>query len=184
MNAKLWTNLLNEFTRELMYEAEMACVSSNLSFSNELTLKVDAFSDSIETFVKLYFEKLVKFDVKNLRSDFYVQLEKLKKTLLNFFKQQPYSQGATYNEYILLTRTFSPKSLLEQVEKITFESFLNFHEHFLRSLRIELLVSGNINADNAKILSEIAVEQLFKKRNAIPLQKVIHFPLKIQTAKH
>lgn len=42
----------------------------------------------------------------------------------------------------------------------------------MKSLRIELLVAGNINADNAKILSEIAVEQLFKMRNAIPLQKM------------
>lgn len=77
VNALLWTNLLNEFTRELMYDAEMACLQSELEFNNELTLKVEGFSDSIETFVRLYFEKLVEFNPATLKGDFEIQLGKL-----------------------------------------------------------------------------------------------------------
>lgn len=70
VHALLWTNLLNEFTRELMYDAEMACLESEMEFSNELTMKAEGFSDSIETFVRLYFEKLVEFNPATLQNDF------------------------------------------------------------------------------------------------------------------
>lgn len=53
-----------------MYDAEMACLESSLEFMNELTLKVEGFSDSIEAFVRLYFEKLVAFNPEKMRGDF------------------------------------------------------------------------------------------------------------------
>jgi len=92
----------------LCYLAEQALLNSDIDFNNEITLEIDGFSDSIKPFVSLYLEKLVSFDPATLQREFGIFLSKLQRKLSNFFKQPPYVQGAQFNDYLLLTRTFSP----------------------------------------------------------------------------
>ncbi|EAR82571.1 insulysin, insulin-degrading enzyme (macronuclear) [Tetrahymena thermophila SB210] len=171
VQTKLWTNLFNEFTRELRYQAEMALLDSNLEFKQELTLTVDGFSDSITNFMELYLQKLVEFDVSKLQKEFQIQLNKLQKDLKNFFKQPPYQQGNTYNEYFLQTRTFSPKQLQEESLNIQFDTFVEFSTNFLKALRLELLIGGSLTSESALNIGNICTAHIFEKRGAKPVKK-------------
>lgn len=70
VSATLWTSLFNEYTRELSYLAYEACISSTLRFDNELTLKIEGFSDSIVNFVTLYLQKLAEFEKSDFKKSF------------------------------------------------------------------------------------------------------------------
>lgn len=62
--------------------------------------------------------------------------------------------------------------MLEESLKVNFEDFITFHKNFLKSVRLELYIGGNITSESALNIANICTSHIFEKRGAISVSKV------------
>lgn len=89
---ELWIEVFKESISEVLYDAEIAYLTSYLdNAQNRLAFRIAGFTDSFETFLHMYIQKILEFDPAKYEDKFNDQLEQYITKYKNIPNTNPYS---------------------------------------------------------------------------------------------
>jgi insulysin len=163
--------MLKEELREFAYDAEMAELDSEFTFSAYyyLGIKITGFRDSFDRFTSQYLKQILDFRPSNQQL-FETLKEKQRKDYADFFLNVPYQLA--YNSITRALReggSVCPLERLKEIESITLEDLVVYSKQWSKKVYMEFFMSGNLQEEHAKRIAE-EVEK-FAKERATPLSK-------------
>ncbi|CAG0887165.1 unnamed protein product [Cyprideis torosa] len=148
MLSGLFTWLFRDAMTELTYDADLAGLSYNLSFTwYGLSLDVSGFNHRLVTLLDTLLNRMRGFKPDPER--FVVVRELFVRQLENFKMNQPHSHATYYLDYILLERGWSVAEKLACVNEVTLEAMNNFLKNLFDGIFVEALLFGNLDRQNA-----------------------------------
>ena len=135
-----------------------------------IKLEFKGFSDSLGNFVLQILKKLVEFDPLANKELFDNIYEEVSRETENFFKNPPYQQVGTYIDYLIRTGFHSPQEKVQVIKAVTFETFQLFQKQWLKNLREEWLIVGNLKKEQALDIYSKA-QTILAKLQANQIQK-------------
>jgi secreted Zn-dependent insulinase-like peptidase len=153
--------------------AETAYIQADVDLaSNGIDISSSGFSDSIPTFLYQLFKLIKEFDVKAYHHNFEQIVTKTKQKLENFKRQPPYQQVYSYQSVVLKSGgSFEPEQLYNVLQHITFEDLVKFQTNWLRNVRFEWLISGNIPVGTAtELVSQV---ESIMAANILPKEDIL-----------
>jgi insulysin len=149
---RLWRYLFHDSFREHYYLADQAGISTEIfpdSFG--LVIEVKGFSQHLGLYFADLMKALAEYQVKESdRENFRSHWESMHDDMKNHFYLEPRIQ--CMNRIVTLKShgsSFPIQSELEELEGITFEDCVYFSPRFLKKVRFEWLVMGNITSETA-----------------------------------
>ena len=144
----IWVKLFNESLREMLYLASTAALTVSFSMDSEgPEVYISGFNDSMDKISVELFEKMKEFDPSNMKEYFENVHEKMLRNLKNFYKNQPYEQGVSFQNALMKKGgdNCHPDDEIKALEKIKFQHLLDFHKNWFKTMRSECLVVGNMS---------------------------------------
>ena len=148
---------LKTYLKEFMYMANMADIKVHISaMGNGLKLTGSGYNDKFGNFLKELATRICLFcKAEGEVLDFFVKmfpLFKLKRfeELENQLKIAPYNQYGMLMSELIYTGYFDNPTLMEEVNKLSMEDYLEVHKTLLSKVYTETLICGNLTEKNAK----------------------------------
>ena len=184
---QIWSKLFNESLRELMYEAETAALSIKINDTPEgIKITINGFNDSMNKACEAVFEKLKTFDPLERKEHFEDIVHDLIKENENFFKKSPYQQAFAIHDFLIQKddKDTHPETAIKILKKITLEKLIEFHKNWLRTTRVDCLVTGNITEENTiqigknveNLLATMKPDVTPLKKDQVPEIRVLNIP--------
>jgi insulysin len=178
--ASLWAEIASELCNDFSYNASMAGLHCQFSDSvRGVQISVGGYNDKAGTLMKLIFEKICNPKVE---AAFFERLrKKVAQSIQSALVSPPYTHGSMAANLVL--ESVNNGFLQEQLAFLLNERLLGVDEmkQFSKALlfqsRIDMFVHGNVNAEEAKSLSEIVVKSLQPViTEPLPLLRAIELP--------
>ena len=141
------------------------------SHSFGIDVKIQGFNDSLKKWMQEIIEKLVSFDPTNEERKFNMIHNKVQMNFKNFEKSQPYSISS--QNMTVATRdvgVFENNECLNIINNMTFQDFVDLSKDWLKYVRFEWLVLGNLESSSITELVNFT-EEKFKEKGSILLEK-------------
>lgn len=153
----LWVKLLRDRLREISYLATKAGLHLTIAKkAYGLGVTLGGFSQYFQTYLHDIFSALANFHItEDLKDSFTEHLDELRKTLRNARLMQPHLQAkGRLSDLLYANFHFSGKAKRRAAASCTFEDLGYFAGKWLRNLRVDWLVLGNITAEAAISLAK------------------------------
>lgn len=174
---QVWKKLWEESIRELKYEAYTAAFNVSVEENTGgIQLTLSGFSDSLNNVASAVFEKIESFDPKQYESFFEDIKDDLIKENENNKLKSPYQQAFNFSDAILETDPAKshPDTIAKGLQKLTFKKLLDFHNDWLSTHRVEILIIGNLVEEQAVKIAKKVEEILASKKgsSALPADRI------------
>ncbi|KAK0406684.1 hypothetical protein QR680_018733 [Steinernema hermaphroditum] len=156
--AQLFVQCFKYETREEFYDAERAGLEAKVTTCwRGLKFDFSATDDRTCQVVGDYIRRLVSFVPQ--RKVFDVVFDALRQEMGNFDVEQPYDQGKRLLDYVLTEGSWPNWKLLQALDLVTFETFVDFIPTMWSALHFELLARGRLTEDDVVRLCSDIVPQ-------------------------
>ena len=166
--ANTWVDIFTDRNREKTY---MAC-QGGYAFAFAATphgcmLSTSGYAEHIVAFTKDMIGTLANFQITESDREYYDQLrDKYLNNQKSHFFSEPYRQLKIDQWNLIHDKGFfSIQDLNEATKAMTFEDLLYFQSRFLRKLRAESLIAGNLNEESARAISTYLAEVFSEREN-------------------
>jgi len=162
--------LVNDALQEISYDATIAGLSYSVkTMRNTMAISVSGFNQKAPNMLDTILEKVTKFEANAERH------RDIKEGLIRSYKsdsaKQPYQHCLNWVSHVINAKTITNEEFLKFFESEDNERLTGPHAitHFLKSnfltrLAVEILVAGNVNATEAKVVVE-KVDNWVKENN-------------------
>jgi len=157
----LWTQIVQEHSNDFTYLASMASLhSAVVNSSRGIELTVSGYNHKAHILLSRMVKAMVGVPEKLELSLFERVKDKVSKQYKNFMFAQPY-QHAFYAADLLLESTkWTIEDKMSALDSIEMCDVLDFSRRILGRFHTEMLVHGNVSADEAREMSNIVLEGL------------------------
>lgn len=150
---RIYVKFLTDHLRELTYLAEMSGFKVTIKhFNLGITVEIKGFSQHYGAFLGEVFTQWTELIVGNSHeSKFQEYRESLNRELENCSMEQPYDQViVAYSDVLSASAYHTHSELLKALPSVDFPTFAHFSQKWLKTLRMEWLLYGNITAEEAE----------------------------------
>lgn len=148
MLSTLYVHLINDYVKDLQYDAACANLHLNFSKTNQgLDITVIGFNDKLTILLTRFLEGLKTFTPDRAR--FQIFKDKCKRQLTNQLYEIPYLQVFPVYSSLINERTWSIKEKLDVLQKLSFEQLASFVPSIYEEMFFEVLVHGNMRYEEA-----------------------------------
>lgn len=172
---RIYVKFLTDHLRELTYLAEMSGFKVTIKHcSLGIAVEIKGFSQHYGAFLGEVFTQWAELTISNSHeSKFQEYSESLHRELENHSMEQPYEQViAAYSDVLSASAYHTHSELLRALSSVDFPTFSNFSRKWLKALRLEWLLYGNIAAEEAERVVCHCVGILSSQRTALPKEEV------------
>lgn len=149
---EFWKKLFTDRTRELSYLADQAGLKLNVSNQTfGIGISAQGFSQHFGDYLEEVFTQMAKFEVTEGDKQFFDDyMDDTKRALENYLLIQPYEQALTsFSELMCANVHFTLEELRNTLPQIALDDLIYFSKKWLRTIRCEWLLLGNISATQA-----------------------------------
>jgi insulysin len=180
----LFKSFLDQYLKEFSYMASLAQAKIEFSiFEGGFKLFLSGFNHKFSNFLDELANRISDFCVatENIKAFLQKQFEilKLKKIeeLDQKIKAQPYKQYKDVKNYLFQPSTYSSKEMINQLEDLSFEEYLERHIKIFRKVYLESFISGNLSKTNANEFKSKFLKPFLKKDlfNNLAIQELNQF---------
>lgn len=181
---RLWRYLFHDSFREHYYLADQAGISTEFyADSFGVTLEVKGFSQHLGLYLTNLMKEIAEYNVKETeREAFRGHWDSMNENFKNHFYSEPRMQ--CMNRIVNLKSyggIFSMQNQLEELQTLTFEDLKHFSQKFLKKVRFEWIVMGNVTSETAMEIVKGSEEVFRNSRNSTTLK--IHEIVPLHTVK-
>ena len=185
--AKIWVKLFIDSVKETTYMASQAGFSIDISTETlGIVITVSGFSQHFGEFITEIAEKLANFQVKAGNDQkFEENFAEIARNLKNTKLQQPHIQAKTYfSDVISANLSVSNAAQINVLPLISFPDLVYFSQKWLKNLRFDWLLVGNISENDAFSIANKSCAYFFEKNRTFPINETeipskLAFSLKI-----
>ena len=173
--ANTWVDIFIDRNREKTYLAQQGGYAFGFSATpHGIMLSTSGYAEHIVAFTKDMISTMASFQISESDRTYFDELrEKYLNNQKSFFFSAPYRQLKVDQWNLLHDKGFhSIAALNEATKAMTFDDLLYFSNRFLRKIRSESLIIGNLNEDSAREIST-HVAEAFSDRKQLPRHQLI-----------
>ena len=165
-----WVDIFVDRIREQSYLAQQGGYNYGFAARAQgLMLSTSGYAEHFMNFTDDMIETIANFQITESDQEYFDQMkDKYLNNQKSFFYSEPYSQLSIESGSLLNDKGFySINDLNEATKAMTFEDLLYFQSRFLRKLRAEMLIMGNITEESAQAISS-NFAKVFSDREKLP----------------
>lgn len=152
---QIWEKIINEYLREFKYQAEMAGLEGDISFTDtHITFTFNGYSSNLTDFIVEIFKKIQSFNPKEYEKEFISIKNKWLRDRQNYYFNKPIAQCYSSLMNVITKGRFDDKELLAHEGELTFDVFCDLSTSFLKSGYLNWLIVGNLNSEQALNMAE------------------------------
>lgn len=144
--AEIYQKIFFEDIREFIYMAELAGIECSLDIlQNRITLSFYGFNDSLPVLVDSFLKKLKEFQPEKSEELFNVKKTQKVNAAKSILFSAPYTIAMEGYSTGLSNYGSDYYKKYEEIQGLTFEKFLYYSKHWLKNLRLEWYIAGNLS---------------------------------------
>jgi len=170
----LYFKIFFEDIREFMYMAEMAGINCKIEIMfDKLTLMFHGFNESLPALVDSFLKKLKEFQPEKSKELFDIKLTEIKNNTTSILKRTLYMLAL--KNYTIGLTCYGPDQYqyLQLLEQYTFDKFVYMAKNWLKNVRLDWYIAGNLLEENAIDIALTAEKLLVA--NTLPEDSIIAF---------
>lgn len=160
MLTTLYVQLVNDFLKNLQYDA--SCANLHLSFSKTnqgLNLTLHGFNEKLTTLLSKFFSGIKDF--KPTEEKFKLMKDKATQSLINYQYEVPFQQISNTFNALMNDKSWTVAEKLSVIEKIKFVDLINFVPTIYQQPFFESLVHGNLEYVDAMQVDKLINKIIF-----------------------
>jgi insulysin len=156
----LWVECLQEHAKDFSYAASMAGLHCDFAPSRSgIELNVSGYSHRVSTLLERILSSIDTLP-QFLTSDILDRIiEKTRNQFSAFLVAQPYQHAIYATDLCLEDPKWRMQDRLAALEDVTLDDLLYFSSRILRRFHVEMLVHGNVTAQQALVFSEMLLKR-------------------------
>jgi insulysin len=156
----LYSQIMQEHTNDFTYLASMASLHSSVANStNGIELSVSGYNHKSHILLKRLVQAMTELPDKLELALFDRMKDKVSKQYQNFLFAQPYQHAIYATDLCLESTKWSIDDKMSALKSIEMRDVIDFASRLLSRFHVELLVHGNVSADEAKDIADIVLNQ-------------------------
>lgn len=149
VQSRLWVELVKDALSEFSYDAEVAGLLYNVdSQLDGIVVVVAGYNDKLQLLLQSILDTLTKLKVDPKRFD--IVMDQVRRNYQNFDLEEPYQHAAFYSTYLLTEQMWTQHEKLAVIDSIKAEDVQKYITSACEKMHIEMLVHGNIAAEQAE----------------------------------
>jgi insulysin len=169
---------INDKLSELATQFDMAGLNLSVSGGNQgFTISISMFSDQQQAVLQATLGYLQ--DYKMDPAMFIVYKEDIKRNLINFKQNHPFTQASTILVSMIMQPAWLPADLLAEIDAVSMTEVEQYMQQYLQQIQVRSLMHGNITKPDAEQLATSVAQQLqvdTKREKNIVLPKLMLLP--------
>ena len=162
VKTKLFCELIKDDLVEYSYDAELAGLEYDLgTYGLGIDIDVSGYSDKMSVLLEKVLVSMRDLEVKPDR--FNIIKERVMRGYRNCNFQQPYRQVGDFTDWLNKEKGFLKEQYLAELIHLTNDDISNFFPQLLSQLHIEVLAHGNVDREDALMMTDL-IENTLKPR--------------------
>lgn len=157
--AYLYNALVQDDLNALVYPAYLAGVNYELVAPPKgFRVSVGGYEDKQQVLLEEVLDRLINLEIRPARFD--VLKQELIRDLMNASLERPFSQAYQRLQDELLSTSWTAEQVLEPVRDITIDGLTTWRDELFKSVSVQSLMVGNVNADDVTSLQTMLQNHL------------------------